>query len=79
MRQKIVAGNWKMNLTFEQADDLLYDIQEDLEKREPGRTVGQPRIRGGSESPEGDRETGQADCQGREGAGFLLSGNQRRP
>ena len=39
MRQKIVAGNWKMNLTFEQADDLLYDIQEDLEKRELPKDV----------------------------------------
>ncbi len=28
MRKKIVAGNWKMNKTFEQAEDLLYDISE---------------------------------------------------
>ena len=26
MRQKIVAGNWKMNKTFEEADELLFDI-----------------------------------------------------
>jgi triosephosphate isomerase (TIM) len=26
MRTKIVAGNWKMNLTFQEADDLIYSI-----------------------------------------------------
>jgi len=26
MRTNIVAGNWKMNLTFQQADDLINDI-----------------------------------------------------
>jgi len=31
MRQKIVAGNWKMNKTFEEADQLLYDITKRLE------------------------------------------------
>jgi len=28
MRTKIVAGNWKMNLTFQEADDLIYSIVE---------------------------------------------------
>jgi triosephosphate isomerase (TIM) len=28
MRTKIVAGNWKMNLTFQEADDLVYSIVE---------------------------------------------------
>jgi len=31
MRQKIVAGNWKMNKTFEEADNLLFDITKRLE------------------------------------------------
>ena len=31
MRQKIVAGNWKMNKTFEEADALLFDIAKRLE------------------------------------------------
>jgi len=30
MRRKIVAGNWKMNKTFGEADDLLYDIEMEL-------------------------------------------------
>ena len=30
MRTKIVAGNWKMNLTFEEADDLVNEITEYL-------------------------------------------------
>jgi len=30
MRTKIVAGNWKMNLTFDQADDLANEITEYL-------------------------------------------------
>ncbi|MCB0805284.1 MAG: triose-phosphate isomerase [Bacteroidales bacterium] len=30
MRTKIVAGNWKMNLTFEQADDLVNEILDYL-------------------------------------------------
>jgi len=39
MRKKIVAGNWKMNNTFEQADDLLFELAEsindlDLENQE---------------------------------------------
>ncbi len=32
MRKKIVAGNWKMNLPFDQADDLLNDIMSELEE-----------------------------------------------
>ena len=32
MRTKIVAGNWKMNLTFEQADDLIHNILVNLEE-----------------------------------------------
>lgn len=35
MRSKIVAGNWKMNLTFEKADELLYQIGEQIEKGVP--------------------------------------------
>ena len=31
MRRNIVAGNWKMNKTFEEADDLLYSIAEPLQ------------------------------------------------
>ena len=30
MRSKIVAGNWKMNKKFDQADELLYQITEEL-------------------------------------------------
>ncbi len=30
MRGKIVAGNWKMNKTFEEAEDLLFEIAENL-------------------------------------------------
>ncbi|MDR0968915.1 MAG: triose-phosphate isomerase [Lentimicrobiaceae bacterium] len=32
MRKKIVAGNWKMNLTFQEADDLLGDLMDRLEE-----------------------------------------------
>ena len=32
MRQHIVAGNWKMNMTFEGADDLTNEIKEMLEE-----------------------------------------------
>ena len=35
MRSKIVAGNWKMNLTFDKADDLLFQIGEELEENTP--------------------------------------------
>jgi len=31
MRKKIVAGNWKMNKTFEEADELLFDITKRME------------------------------------------------
>lgn len=33
MRTKIVAGNWKMNKTFEDADSLIYDIVDLLEEK----------------------------------------------
>lgn len=33
MRTKIVAGNWKMNKTFEEAEDLIADIIELLEEQ----------------------------------------------
>jgi len=36
MRQKIVAGNWKMNKTFEEADELLFDIVKRLENKPEG-------------------------------------------
>ncbi len=31
MRKHIVAGNWKMNKTFEEADELINDIKDQLE------------------------------------------------
>ena len=34
MRKNIVAGNWKMNKTFEEADELISDIMDLLEKNE---------------------------------------------
>ena len=34
MRKHIVAGNWKMNCTFNEADDLINGIMEQLEKKE---------------------------------------------
>ncbi|MDR2083642.1 MAG: triose-phosphate isomerase [Bacteroidales bacterium] len=30
MRKTIVAGNWKMNLTFTEAEDLLFDLNDQL-------------------------------------------------
>ena len=33
MKSKLVIGNWKMNLLFEEADDLLNAIQEGLADR----------------------------------------------
>jgi len=33
MRTKIVAGNWKMNKTFEEADILIYEILDLLEEK----------------------------------------------
>ncbi|MHC1778528.1 MAG: triose-phosphate isomerase [Lentimicrobium sp.] len=35
MRKKIVAGNWKMNKTFSEAEDLLFDIADILKKDRP--------------------------------------------
>lgn len=32
MRTKIVAGNWKMNKTFSEAEELLQDISDQLER-----------------------------------------------
>ncbi len=37
MRKHIVAGNWKMNKTFEQADELVNEIMEKLETATLGR------------------------------------------
>ncbi|MDP3444313.1 MAG: triose-phosphate isomerase, partial [Ignavibacteria bacterium] len=34
MRKKIVAGNWKMNLGFQEAEDLIEELKELLEKQE---------------------------------------------
>ena len=34
MRKHIVAGNWKMNCTFNEADDLINSIMEQLEQKE---------------------------------------------
>jgi Triosephosphate isomerase len=34
MRKNIVAGNWKMNLGFEQADDLVNELAEKLDEFE---------------------------------------------
>lgn len=34
MRKHIVAGNWKMNCTFNEADDLINGIMEQLENKE---------------------------------------------
>jgi triosephosphate isomerase len=31
MRRKLVAGNWKMNMSFAEADDLISGILEDIE------------------------------------------------
>jgi len=33
MRTKIVAGNWKMNKSFEEADELIYEILDLLEEK----------------------------------------------
>ncbi|MCU0370994.1 MAG: triose-phosphate isomerase [Bacteroidales bacterium] len=33
MRTKIVAGNWKMNKTFDEADTLIYEILDQLEEK----------------------------------------------
>lgn len=34
MRKRIVAGNWKMNKNFEEADDLLFELAESLKDLE---------------------------------------------
>lgn len=39
MRKHIVAGNWKMNMTFEEADELLNGIMEQLEEKELDRNT----------------------------------------
>jgi triosephosphate isomerase len=39
MRQKIVAGNWKMNNNFQEAEDLLFDITDLLKEKGKGDTV----------------------------------------
>ncbi len=31
MRKKLVAGNWKMNKSFSEAEELLFDISEELQ------------------------------------------------
>ncbi len=38
MRKKIVAGNWKMNKTFQEADDLLFEIADELNEKGRGET-----------------------------------------
>ncbi|MFH1121367.1 MAG: triose-phosphate isomerase [Bacteroidota bacterium] len=35
MRKKIVAGNWKMNKTFNEAEDLLFNIADLLKESRP--------------------------------------------
>ena len=35
MRRKIVAGNWKMNKTFSEAEDLLNELYDALESKTP--------------------------------------------
>ena len=37
MRRKIVAGNWKMNKSFREAEDLVAEIADKLEALEQGR------------------------------------------
>jgi len=39
MRKKIVAGNWKMNKGFLEAEELIADIAEKLEDIRPRKTV----------------------------------------
>ncbi|MCX6285934.1 MAG: triose-phosphate isomerase [Bacteroidetes bacterium] len=39
MRQKIVAGNWKMNKTFLEAEELVAQVAEALEKRNLSNTA----------------------------------------
>ncbi len=42
MRKKIVAGNWKMNKTFEEAEELLAYVAEAIEKKTPCEVVACP-------------------------------------
>jgi len=42
MRKKIVAGNWKMNKTFAEAEELLAYIAEAIEKKTPCEVVACP-------------------------------------
>ena len=35
MRRKIVAGNWKMNLDFQEAQDLVESIANLCEEKQP--------------------------------------------
>ncbi len=35
MRQKIVAGNWKMNKVFHEAEDLISAVANEIDDREP--------------------------------------------
>jgi triosephosphate isomerase len=39
MRRKIVAGNWKMNLSFQEAEDLIEDLMDTLEEEKPTAEV----------------------------------------
>lgn len=39
MRKRIVAGNWKMNKTFQDAEDLVFEISDALHERGKGETV----------------------------------------
>lgn len=35
MRQKIVAGNWKMNMKFHEAEDLVSEIANQIDEKKP--------------------------------------------
>lgn len=38
MRKKIVAGNWKMNKNFQDAEDLIFEIVDELTEKGSGET-----------------------------------------
>jgi triosephosphate isomerase (TIM) len=38
MRKKIVAGNWKMNKDFQEAEDLMFEIVDELTEKGSGDT-----------------------------------------
>ncbi len=38
MRKKIVAGNWKMNMNFQDAEDLMFEISDELTEKGSGET-----------------------------------------